>query len=60
MKSQKSMMYILLSGFNVNGKVMTSNKQRSCFPGNSAGKESTCNATDPDSIPGSGRPPENG
>ena len=25
------------------------------FPGNSAGKESTFNAEDPDSIPGSGR-----
>ena len=26
-----------------------------CFPGNSAGKESACNAGDLDSIPGSGR-----
>ena len=26
-----------------------------CFPGNSAGKESTCNAGDAGSIPGSGR-----
>ena len=25
------------------------------FPGSSAGKESTCNAGDPSSIPGSGR-----
>ena len=25
------------------------------FPGNSAGKESACNAADPGSIPGSGR-----
>ena len=25
------------------------------FPGSSAGKESACNAGDPDSIPGSGR-----
>ena len=25
------------------------------FPGSSAGKESTCNARDPGSIPGSGR-----
>ena len=25
------------------------------FPGSSAGKESTCNAGDPGSIPGSGR-----
>jgi len=25
------------------------------FPGNSSGKESTCNAGDPSSIPGSGR-----
>ena len=25
------------------------------FPGNSAGKESTCNAADPSSVPGSGR-----
>ena len=27
------------------------------FPGSSAGKESTCNAGDPCSIPGSGRSP---
>ena len=27
------------------------------FPGGSTGKESTCNAGDPSSIPGSGRPP---
>ena len=27
------------------------------FPGSSAGKESTCNAGDPSSIPGSGRSP---
>ena len=26
-----------------------------CFPGGSDGKESACNARDPDSIPGSGR-----
>ena len=26
-----------------------------CLPGSSDGKESTCNAGDPDSIPGSGR-----
>ena len=30
------------------------------FPGSSAGKESTCNAGDPGSIPGSGRSPEEG
>ena len=32
------------------------------FPGGSVGKESACNARDPDSIPGLGRPPgeENG
>ena len=30
------------------------------FYGNSAGKESTCNAGDPGSIPGSGRSPEEG
>ena len=30
------------------------------FPGSSAGKESTCNAEDPDSIPGSGRSPGEG
>ena len=30
------------------------------FPGSSAGKESTCNAGDPGSIPGSGRSPEGG
>ena len=30
------------------------------FPGSSAGKESTCNAGDPGSIPGSGRSPGDG
>ena len=30
------------------------------FPGNSVGKDSTCNAGDPGSIPGSGRPPGEG
>ena len=30
------------------------------FAGSSVGKESTCNAGDPSSIPGSGRPPEEG
>ena len=30
------------------------------FPGGSAGKESACNAGDPSSIPGSGRPPGEG
>ena len=30
------------------------------FPGSSAGKESSCNAGDPGSIPGSGRSPEEG
>ena len=30
------------------------------FPGGSDGKESTCNAGDPGSIPGSGRSPEEG
>ena len=30
------------------------------FPGNSFGKKSTCNARDPGSIPGSGRPPGEG
>ena len=30
------------------------------FPGSSAGKESTCNAGDPSSIPDSGRSPEEG
>ena len=31
-----------------------------CFPGSSVGKESTCNAGDPSSIPGSGRSPGEG
>ena len=31
-----------------------------CFPGRSAGKESTCSAGDPGSIPGSGRFPGEG
>ena len=30
------------------------------FPGSSAGKESACNAGDPDSTPGSGRAPGEG
>ena len=30
------------------------------FPGGSAGKESTCNAGETDSIPGSGRSPGEG
>ena len=30
------------------------------IPGSSAGKESTCNAGDPGSIPGSGKPPGEG
>ena len=30
------------------------------FPGNSAGKESACNVGDLHSIPGLGRPPEEG
>ena len=30
------------------------------FPGSSAGKESTCNAGDPDLIPGLGRSPGEG
>ena len=30
------------------------------FPGGSEGKESTCNAGDPGSVPGSGRPPGEG
>ena len=30
------------------------------FPGSSASKESTCNAEDPSSIPGSGRSPGEG
>ena len=32
----------------------------SCFPGSSAGKESTCNAEDPGLIPGSGSSPGEG
>ena len=31
-----------------------------CFPHSSVGKESTCNAGDPHSIPGSGRSPREG
>ena len=30
------------------------------FPGGSAGKEFTCHAGDPGSVPGSGRSPEGG
>ena len=35
-------------------------RRMSRLPGSSAGKESACNAGDPDSIPGSGRSPEKG
>ena len=31
-----------------------------CFPGSSTGNESSCNAVDPGSIPGSGRSPAEG
>ena len=34
--------------------------KESGFPGNSAGKESTCNAGDPSSIPALGRSPREG
>ena len=36
------------------------NIQSTVFPGGSEGKESTCNAEDLDSIPGSGRSPGEG
>ena len=39
---------------------MINDKGSMNFPGNSAGKESTCNAGDPSSIPGSGESPEEG
>ena len=39
---------------------MNNDKGNMNFPGNSAGKESTCNAGDPGSIPGLGRPLEKG
>ena len=32
-------------------------QERGCFPNSSVGKESTCNAEDPGSIPGLGRIP---
>ena len=35
-------------------------KLKKGFPGSSAGKESTCNAGDPSSTPGSGRSPGEG
>ena len=52
---------VLHSGVIFNG----SQKNHHChhhlgFPGSSAGKESTCNAGDPGSIPGSGRSPREG
>ena len=34
--------------------------ERKGFPGDSGGKESSCNAGEPGSIPGSGRSPEEG
>ena len=36
------------------------NKNGTCFPGGSDGKESACNAEDPGSIPGLGRSPGGG
>jgi len=44
---------LLLVDFNVS-------KIARAFPGSSAGKESACNAGDPSSIPGLGRPPAEG
>ena len=35
-------------------------RSQMAFPDSSVGKESTCNAGDPDSVPGSGRSPEVG
>ena len=36
------------------------NNTTKCFPGGSVSKESTCNAGDPGSVPGSGRSPGEG
>ena len=41
-------------------RVPLGTRKLSCFPGSSAGKESTCNAGDPGSIPGLGRSPGEG
>ena len=47
----------LVSQFDTLTKVHDLHRVSSCmgFPGSSVGKESTCNAGDPRSIPGSGR-----
>ena len=58
-------MKIMASGFPLQSHLQRITKNHHChhhlgFPGSSAGKESTCNAGDPGSIPGSGRSPEEG
>ena len=47
------MLYLLLIELNVS-------KMARASPDSSAGKESACNAGDPNSIPGLGRPPAEG
>ena len=47
------MLCLLLVELNVSKMART-------FPGSSTGKESACNAGDPNSIPGLGRPPGEG
>ena len=39
---------------------LSNSNSSKCFPCSSVGKESACNAGDPDSIPGSGRSPGEG
>ena len=46
------------AGIKIDGRNV--NNLRLCFPSDSADKESTCNAGDPGSIPGSGKSPEKG
>ena len=44
----------------LSGRRRQTTSQMFGFPGGSAGKESPCNAGDPSSIPGLGRPPGGG
>ena len=49
---------LFIHSLNIVHCVLTMSQMLEGFPGSSAGKESTCNAGDPGSIPGLGRSPE--
>ena len=51
-KYVKTKLFFFFFNFNV---IFRSLQHNLCFPGSSAGKESSCNAGDPGLIPGSGR-----